>query len=100
MNHSDAAAADRLIAIGQFVLNVPRRQHRPRLILPLPLCQSPLDSALASSQLFVCSVIHSKRLSLSELVNNKTDGDGRQKKGVWRYFCEKSPPESNGITLV
>jgi hypothetical protein len=37
---------------------------------------------------------------LSELVNNKTDGDSRQKKGVWRYFYVKSPPESDGITLV
>jgi len=45
-------------------------------------------------------MIHSKRLSLSVMVNNKTDGDGRQKKGVWRYFCVKSPPEPDGITLV
>jgi hypothetical protein len=34
------------------------------------------------------------------MVNNKTDGDVRQKKGVWRYFCVKSPPDVGGITLV
>jgi hypothetical protein len=100
MDHADATAANRLIAISQFVMNITRRQHRPRLILPSPLSKPALNSALASSQLFLCSMIHSKRLSLSVMVNNKTDGDGRQKKGVWRYFCVKSPPEPDGITLV
>jgi hypothetical protein len=81
-------------------MNIASRQHRARLIFPSPNRQPPPDSALASSQFFLCSVIHSKRPFLSELVNNKTDGDVRQKKGVWSYFCEKAPPDSVGITLV
>jgi hypothetical protein len=44
-------------------MNIASRQHRPRLIFPLPNRKPPLNSALASSQLFLCSVIHSKHLS-------------------------------------
>jgi hypothetical protein len=64
LDHADAAATDRLVAIGQFVMNIAAADHGPPLIFEPPLCrQPPLNSALASSQLFLCSVIHSKCLS-------------------------------------
>jgi hypothetical protein len=45
-------------------MNIAAADHGPPLIFEPPLCrQPPLNSALASSQLFLCSVIHSKCLS-------------------------------------
>jgi hypothetical protein len=83
---SCSAATDRLIAIGQFVGDIASRQDGPQLILASTSSKPPLNSALASSQFFLCSVIHSKCLSLSVMANNTTDGDVRKKERHLEIF--------------
>jgi hypothetical protein len=68
--------------------------------LPLPHTKPPLDSALASSQFFMCSVIHSKRLSCLYVSTTRQTAALAKKTGVWSYFYLKSQSIMVGITLV
>ena len=67
MNGADPRAVQPARAVGHFIVNVARREHGLVLRAKNGIGQTILDSALASSQSFACSMVHSKRLRAYEV---------------------------------
>ena len=96
---ADAATGDGVVAVGQVVVDVLGREHGPGLVFPVPSGQTFFDSAFASGQLLVCSVVHSKRLLAYEGVGTSYSFFIHENRGVSSAFIE-IPTDSTEITLV
>ena len=96
---ADAAAGDGVVAVGQVVVDVFGRKHGLGLVFPTSSGQTFFDSAFASGQLLVCSVVHSKRLLAYEGVGTFYSFFIHEHRGIASAFIE-SPTDSTEITLV
>jgi hypothetical protein len=63
VNGTQATASETTRALGHFIVNPLRSEHRSTLDRPRPRTQALLDSALAFAKLARSTVFHSKSLS-------------------------------------